>query len=80
MKILAQPIARCDRCRSERHVIVGDGPPICYPCVGLLTDAAADPMSVGVRLRDVLAELHSDIVTLGETDAGAQAWEWKGWA
>ena len=79
MTTLAQSIARCDRCRSERHVIVGDGPPICYPCVNLLTDAAADPMSVTEKLRDWLAELHHDVVTLGEMDSGAQAWEWRGW-
>ncbi len=56
---------RCDRCKSERHVIDGDGPSVCYPCVNLLTDAAADPMSVSEQLR--------------ESDAGVQAWEWRGW-
>ena len=73
----ADPV--CDRCRSPRHLIVGDGPSVCFPCVELLTNAAADPMSVSPALREVLVELHSDIVRLGETDAGAQAWEWQGW-
>jgi hypothetical protein len=71
------PIA-CDRCRSERHVIVGDGPAVCRPCVDLLTDAAVDPMSVSERLRDWLRELHADMVTLVETEAGVPVWEWNG--
>lgn len=72
------PIA-CSRCRSSKHVIVGDGLPVCFPCIELLTDAAADPMSVSEQLRGWLSELHADLVTLGESDAGVQAWEWKGW-
>lgn len=76
---IAYPVPACDRCRAIIGVISGDGPPVCHDCVELLTGAAADPMSVSSRLRETLPELHSDIVRLGETDAGTQAWEWQGW-
>lgn len=72
----ADPV--CDRCRSPRHLIVGDGPSICFPCVELLTAAAADPESVSLRLREVLSELHSDVVRLVDDDK-VLAWEWQGW-
>lgn len=74
-----KPKAACDRCKSTEHLIVGDGPAVCFACVALLTGAAADPTSVTPRLRDVLRELHGDVVRLGEEDHGAQAWEWTGW-
>ena len=79
MIVGVRPEPLCDRCRSPRHLIVGDGPNVCFPCIELLTNAATDPMSVSPALREILSELHSDIVRLGEADHGAQAWEWLGW-
>jgi hypothetical protein len=73
------PKASCDRCRSVRHVIEGDGLAVCFPCIELLTNAAADPLSISAELRDVLSEIHADIVRLGDIDGGVQAWEWQGW-
>jgi hypothetical protein len=77
--IYPPPKPACDRCRRTDHLISGDGPTVCFPCVELLTGAALDPMSITSQLRDVLAELHGDIVRLGEADHGTVAWEWLGW-
>jgi hypothetical protein len=75
------PAPRCHHCNRDDHLIADDGGPVvCFPCVELLTQAAKDPMAVSQQLRDWLAERHADLVWLGETDAGAQAWEWQGWS
>lgn len=71
---------RCAHCQADRHLIVGDGRPVCAMCIALLTEAAGDPMAVGPELRTVLRDAHADIVSLGETDAGAPTWKWTGWA
>ena len=69
-------VVRCERCRGTEHVIVGDGPPVCWPCVSLLGETAADPLTASPRLRETLAYLHADVVTLGETARGFPEWEW----
>jgi hypothetical protein len=69
---------QCHRCRRTDHLIIDDGPTVCFECVALLTDAAADPIVITSRLRDTLADLHADVVQLVD-DAGTLSWAWVGW-
>jgi hypothetical protein len=77
--MVADTEARCDLCFSTSQLIVGDGDPlVCYTCV-LERGAVAGNPSVDIGLRDWLAALHVDVVTLGETPTGKPAWTWVGW-
>jgi hypothetical protein len=71
--------SRCERCNGKRHLVEGDGPTVCLECIDLLGGIAADPMNGSRTLREAMVELHGDIVRLGESDGGVQAWEWVGW-
>lgn len=77
-KVTTYTTPRCDRCRATDDLVTGDGPIICHGCIGLLTDAAADPIVITSRLRDTLADLHADVVQLVSED-GALSWRWTGW-
>lgn len=66
---------------STRHpAIVGDGEPVCYPCILSLGRIAGDPMSADA---DQLVELelaHADVVGLAACEQHGACWKWMGWA
>jgi hypothetical protein len=74
--------ARCLRCNGAEHLVVGDGPVVCRPCIDLLGGIARDPLKAPARYLELLAELHGEVValTVARPDDAVLAWEWiAGW-
>jgi hypothetical protein len=72
----------CIVCRgSSLHPpIVGDGVPVCYPCVLSLGRFAAEPLQADPdRLVD-LERAHGDVVELRPCEQHRACWAWTGWA
>jgi len=74
-------MTRCHRCRGTRHLIEGDGPTVCLPCVDLLAGIANDPHRADDRILTALLERHGDVVRLEriQDEAGATEIHWA-WA
>lgn len=72
--------ARCVMCAgaSGHTPIVGDGHPICYPCLLRAGDAAADPDRLGSATIALLDSAHGDVVDLAMDRAGHLRWVWTG--
>lgn len=74
--------ACCQRCTGTDHLVSGDGPLVCRPCVDLLGSIAADPSRADEHILTAVLELHGDVVHLARVPAIARgqtaglAWVW----
>lgn len=64
----------CRHCKRTEHLVRGDGPAVCFPCIGVLTEAAADPSAVSKTLRDELMKRHALTLALTENAKGQPEW------
>lgn len=78
--IEADPTARCRKCAGREHLIEGDGPPVCRPCIDQLGAIAGDPHVTTHRVLEALQERHGDVTRIVRT-AGHDSrmmWDWAG--
>jgi len=66
---------------SSRHpAIVGDGEPVCYPCILKLGRIAGDPMGADPNRLVELAAAHADVIELRACPIHiGGCWAWTGW-
>jgi hypothetical protein len=73
---------RCIRCAGTEHLIRGDGPIACRPCIDLLGGIAGDPERADNRILTALLRRHGDAIRLNRTPevrgkaSAPLRWEW----
>lgn len=66
---------RCIHCQSRQHVVLGDGRPVCSPCILRLGAVAGKPLLADTFELEALRAMHADVVTL-DTVKSHLSWTW----
>jgi hypothetical protein len=77
----ARYAVRCHRCNGVEHLIDGDGPLVCRPCIDMLGSIAADPHRADHRIVTALLQRHGDVLSLQRFPVGTggdteMRWTW----